>query len=77
MSTLNLHSEVSRPEHYTQGDIETIDAIKAALGEAGFIYFCRGQVIKYMWRCKHKGNQEQDLQKAFFYASLAIGIDPR
>ena len=70
-------STVYQPNHYIQGSIETIDAIREALGPEGFIHFCRGQVINYIWRCEHKGNMEEDLQKAYFYASLAIGKDPR
>ena len=73
----NFPPQVSQPDHYTRGDIETIDAIRAALGPEGFINFLRGQIIKYVWRCEHKANRHEDLQKAYFYASLAIGKDPR
>ena len=72
-----MSDPVLSPDHYTQGDIETIDAIRDALGPEGFVAFCRGQVMKYIWRCEYKGKMEEDLQKAYFYCSLAIGIDPR
>lgn len=57
---------VNNPPHYTHSDIECIDAIAAALGPQGFSAFCRGNVIKYNWRCEHKGGAE-DIAKARWY----------
>ena len=61
---------VNHPPHYNQGGIECLDAIKAALGN-GFVSYLRGNVIKYLWRCEHKGGIE-DLRKAAFYLDRAI-----
>jgi len=61
---------VNHPAHYTQGGIECIDAIAAALG-AGFRPFLQGQVIKYLWRFEHK-NQAEDLRKAQWYLNKLI-----
>ena len=61
---------VNHPPHYNQGGIECIEAIKAALGD-GFAAYLRGNVIKYLWRCEHKGGVE-DLKKAAFYLDRAI-----
>ena len=61
------HDPVTAPSHYTQGSIECIDAIEAALGRDGFIAFLRGQVIKYSWRLGLKGPALEDAQKAFWY----------
>jgi hypothetical protein len=58
---------VNKPPHYTQGDIECIDAIRAALGHDNFVTFLRGQVIKYQWRLGHKGPALEDAQKANWY----------
>lgn len=63
---------VNHPPHYTQAGIECIDAIKAALGADGFHAFCKGQVIKYLWRAEHKGNRVQDLLKAQWYMEKLI-----
>jgi hypothetical protein len=57
---------VVQPAHYTQGGVECIDALRAALGSAGFAAYCAGNIIKYVWRYKHK-NGLQDLQKAAVY----------
>ena len=61
---------VNHPPHYNQGGIECIEAIKAALGD-GFVSYLRGNCIKYLWRCEHKGGIE-DLKKAAFYLDRAI-----
>ena len=53
---------VNHPAHYNQGGIECIEAIKAATG-SGFIKYCTGNVIKYLWRYDNKGGVE-DLKKA-------------
>lgn len=34
-------------------------------------YFCTGNVIKYLWRYKDKGNPVEDLKKARWYARAA------
>ena len=68
---------VNSPSHYRQGDIECIDAIRAALGEDGFRAFCIGNAIKYHWRADHKGKRAEDLAKAVWYSRMAAGDDPR
>ncbi len=63
---------VNHPSHYTGGDIECIDAIRAALTKEEFIGFCRGQVIKYTWRMNNKGYPAQDVGKSIWYANKLI-----
>lgn len=60
------HEAVNHPAHYTQGAIECIDAIEAALGPDGFRAFCRGSALKYLWRTDLK-NGPEDLRKARWY----------
>lgn len=62
---------VNHPSHYTQGEIECIDALKAALGTEGFKAYCRGACLKYLWRTEHKNGLE-DLQKCQWYLSKLI-----
>ena len=57
-------------EHYRQGDIECIDAIKSALTNEEFRGFCKGNILKYLWRERHKGGSE-DLRKAQDYLKWA------
>ena len=62
---------VNHPSHYTQGGIECIDAIKAALGKDGFNYYLSGNILKYVWRYRFK-NGIEDLKKAQFYLNCII-----
>lgn len=57
---------VQNPGHYTSGDIECIDAIRAALTPEEFRGFCKGNVLKYTWRERLK-NGDQDMRKAARY----------
>lgn len=58
---------VNHPSHYTQGDVECIDAIKAAtVGKNGIEAVCVANVIKYLWRYEEK-NGAQDCHKARWY----------
>ena len=54
------------PDHYRQGGIECIDAIEAALTPEEFRGYCKGNVIKYTWRERHKG-EAVSLAKAAWY----------
>ena len=60
------------PLHYKKGDIECIDAIRAAtVGKSGFEGYLVGNVIKYLWRFEDKGGVE-DLKKASWYLNKLI-----
>ena len=61
------HDMVSHPQHYTQGGIECIDALKAAtVGKRGIEAVCVANVIKYLWRYEEK-NGIEDVRKAKWY----------
>jgi hypothetical protein len=64
--------QVNKPQHYTSGDIETIDAIEASMSPEGFADYLKGNTIKYLWRYQHKGKPEQDLRKARWYLDRLI-----
>ena len=66
-----MSDSVNKPAHYNQGSVETIDGIRAALGE-GFADYCKGNVLKYVWRCGLKGDAVEDLRKAATYLEWAI-----
>lgn len=59
-------SDPINPDHYKHGGIECIDAIRAALTPEEFRGFCKGNALKYVWRERHKGGDE-DLRKAGWY----------
>ena len=58
---------VNHPPHYKTGGMETIDFI-----EAKDLGYHLGNVIKYVTRAKHKGNELEDLKKAQWYLERAI-----
>ena len=63
----NKPDMVSHPQHYTQGGIECIDALKAAtVGKRGIEAVCVANVIKYLWRYEEK-NGIEDIRKAKWY----------
>jgi hypothetical protein len=66
-----MTDSVNQPEHYNAGSIECIDAIRAAMPPAAFHGFLQGNIIKYVWRHRHKGGI-LDLKKAEWYLKLLI-----
>jgi hypothetical protein len=66
--TDNAPEAVNHPDHYNASPIECIDAIEAALTPEEFRGFIKGNVLKYVWREKHKAG-DQDLAKAAWYVN--------
>ena len=66
----NGADRVNHPSHYCAGGVECIEGIKAALGDE-FPAYCQGNVLKYVWRWRHKGGVE-DLRKAQVYLGWMI-----
>ena len=60
------------PARYSHGEIECIDAIRAALTPEEFRGFCKGNVLKYVWRERYKGG-DADLAKAKAYLGYMEG----
>ena len=71
---MKRNDPVNQPGHYTQGNIECIDAIDAAIGnhDDPCGAFLTGQVIKYMWRWPFKAKPLEDLKKARWYLDRLI-----
>ena len=63
----NMTDNVNKPKHYTQGNVECIDAIESATtGLTGIVAVCIANIIKYVWRFGRK-NGIEDLDKADYY----------
>jgi hypothetical protein len=65
-----MPDNVNHPDHY-QGSLECIMAIRAALTPEEFRGFCKGNVLKYAWRERQKG-QDESLAKARWYIDQLI-----
>lgn len=70
MGNKETKDNVNSPSHYNQSGIECIDAIKASLGNS-YQDYCKGNVMKYLWRYKYK-NGIEDLKKAQWYLNSMI-----
>lgn len=70
---VELEDVVNNPSHYTQGNIECIEAIKSALTPEEFRGYCKGNMIKYLWRERLKGGNES-LAKGQWYISQLLSM---
>jgi hypothetical protein len=69
--TPNAFHPVERPQHYAFGGIEAIEGIEASMSSEAFRGFCKGNVLKYVWRYESKNGLE-DLEKAKWYLNQLI-----
>lgn len=61
---------VEHPSHYKGTDsLECIDVIQFSFGIDGFVYYCAGNVLKYLWRYNNK-NGTEDIKKAKQYLDI-------
>lgn len=65
---------VLHPSHYCRNGHECIDIIRAVLTEEEFRGYCKGNCIKYIFRCEAKGGEE-DIRKAIQYLRFLLGED--
>ena len=66
---------VNRPDHYTGGEVECIEAVKAATVDLpAFEAICVGHIIRYLWRyrVKHPQNPLVDVKKSVYYLNRLI-----
>ena len=68
------HDAVEHPIHYCSGGIECIDAIRSSMTADAFCGYCKGNVMKYVYRYEKKGGIE-DLQKASVYLTWLIAAE--
>jgi len=67
---------VNHPNHYTHGNIETIDCIESALSPEEFRGYLKGNILKYTHRERFKG-QTESIMKAEWYAKKLIEFDQK
>tara|TARA_Y100000593_G_scaffold80759_1_gene150841 strand:+ start:863 stop:1252 length:390 start_codon:yes stop_codon:yes gene_type:complete len=68
----NDNKMVKSPPHYADAEIECIDAMRASMSTEAFSGYCKGNVMKYLWRYEKKGEGTQDLEKAKVYLGWLI-----
>jgi len=63
---------INHPSHYQgEGGMECIQAIKGSMPPDGFQDYCKGNILKYIWRYRSK-NGVEDLKKAKVYLDFMI-----
>ena len=67
-----MTDNVNHPPH-NQGDVECIDAIEASMTPEAFAGYCKGNILKYMWRYEKK-DQLEGLLKARWYLNKLISL---
>ena len=70
MSERGRMSQVDKPEHYDG------DACMKAIEDLG-LGFCVGNALKYIWRCKRKGDYRENLEKAVWYLNRELNNQAR
>lgn len=71
MSDHSNHStNVFHPAHYNRCGIEAFDVMDAFC----LTDFYLGNAVKYLLRCKLKGNEVEDLEKCVFYIQKHLEI---
>jgi len=65
---------VNSPNHYKQGNRETIEVIRDYMTNDEFCGYLKGNIIKYLCRFEHitKEPSHQSLEKAKWYLDLLI-----
>lgn len=68
-----LRDNVNHPKHYSQGNIECIDAMVSAYGIEVVIHFCMCNAFKYQWRFNAK-NGKEDIEKCQWYQNKMLEL---
>jgi len=68
---------VNSPPHYSENEIECIDAMVAAFGLERVQDYAAIAAFKYIWRQNKKWNPAEDREKALWYMRFSTGDDPR
>ena len=62
------------PNHYKDGAIECISAIEASMTPEAFAGYCKGNILKYIWRYEKK-DKLIGLKKAQWYLNMLIEVE--
>jgi hypothetical protein len=81
MSYLGMQMEYEKdninPDHYkSDNGLQCIDFIKASMTKEAFAGYCKGNILKYIFRYeqKNKTNKTEDLHKAQWYLKELITL---
>ena len=66
---------VNHPKHYNVGNFECIEVMENVFGCEAVMNFCLCNAFKYMFRCEHKQNKHEDIEKAVWYLNKWISLN--
>lgn len=69
--------DVNHPSHYETNGVECIDAMEASQGTDIVKGHCLCNAFKYIWRCKHKGKEIEDIKKAVWYLNKYLDLSKK
>lgn len=69
---LNGNGNVRHPGHYNHGRMEAWDWMEIVMTEDELRGFFFGNALKYLYRYRHKGTPQEDLEKAQNYLKKLI-----
>ena len=64
---------VNSPPHYNRKNIEAIQAIEASMEPEEFCGYLKGNILKYLWRYKYKGNPVEGIIENVASLTLIFG----
>lgn len=70
---VGIPEAVNHPAHYN-GKYECIEVMKDTFGNKATEHFCILNAFKYLYRCYHKNNCTEDLEKADWYIQYALKL---
>ena len=71
---MTTHDPVNSPPHYNQGQIECVDAMRSAFGDAEVAIWAKIAAFKYLWRAGDKGPTKVDLEKCAWHTAKAVEL---
>ena len=71
---VDVKDDVISPFHYKlEGlELESKDIIRSVLGKEGYVNWCRGTALKYLFRAGKKEDELKDFKKARVYLDWII-----
>lgn len=74
---MSVTGEVHNPSYYqslSEKDIDAFDCMEASFGKGTVKDFCLCNALKYIFRCRRKENEIQDVKKAKEYLDKYLAL---
>ena len=65
---------VNHPKHYETGKFECIDVMGEVFGSDNLKEYCLINAFKYLYRCKRKEKELEDIKKSIWYLNKYVEL---